>query len=338
MKPIPVKVIAEVGVNHNGDLNLAKKLVYHAKKAGADIVKFQSFDAMELALPDTKTADYQRAATNQESQQKLLSSLELSIEDHVALHAYCAELDIEFLSTAFDEFSLEAILKIGLKRIKIPSGEITNVPLLEKIAGKMLPILMSTGMCTMEEIETALKTLVSAGADKNNIIIMHCTSNYPATDEELNLRALSSIQRQFNVQIGYSDHSIGNEASLAAIALGAVVIEKHITLDKTMDGPDHLASMEIDEFYEFVKSIRRLEIALGSNKKVPSISEKATSKLVRKSIVSRTIISKGDVFSEENLGTKRPGDGLSAINWHKLIGKTASNSYLENQQIEPAEL
>ena len=333
-----VQIIAEVGVNHNGDLRIAKELARAASDAGADIVKYQSFDPDQLTLPNAETAQYQHLNTNEKYQIKLLKQLQLSDDNQRELSCYCEKIGIEFLSTGFDRSSLENLTKLGIKRVKVPSGEITNTPFLEYIASLDLPIILSTGMSTLGEIEQALKTLNDSGAKNRSITVLHCTSNYPAHDDELNLRALSVISSSFNVAIGYSDHSVGKEAAIAAVAMGATIIEKHITVDRSMPGPDHRASMEIDEFHDFVRSLRRVEIALGKAKKEPSPSEKATQAFVRKSIVTSQSIKAGDIFSPDNLTTKRPGTGLSASKWNDVIGKTSKRNYAENELIDVCEL
>lgn len=333
-----IKIIAEVGVNHNGDANIAIELARLACDAGADIVKYQSFDAEELVLPTASTTKYQKDNTQKEYQIKLLKKLQLSENDQSKIKNYCDKIGIEFLSTGFEQSSLKTLIQLGIKRIKIPSGEITNTPFLEFISAQKLPIILSTGMSSLDEVIHAYHTLVNNGVDKNSITVLHCTSNYPAAYDELNLRALTTIANTLGTDVGYSDHSIGNEASLAAAALGATIIEKHITLEKTMDGPDHKASMEINDFKDFVKSIRRIEVALGQTTKQPSATELSTRELVRKSIVSTQVIRVGDVFDTHNLTTKRPGFGLSAVRWNDLIGKTAMRNYSINELIDPHEI
>ncbi|MDB0013871.1 N-acetylneuraminate synthase [Alphaproteobacteria bacterium] len=333
-----VLIIAEAGVNHNGDINLAKKLAAAAFSAGADIVKFQSFDPDNLVIPSAKTALYQNKNTQENYQIELLRKLQLSGHEQVEIFNYCNDIGIEFLSTGFEKKSLNNLVNLGIKRIKIPSGEITNTPLLEFIGSSQLPIILSTGMSNLLEIETALNTLQKNGAAKDTITILHCTSNYPATDDELNLRALTVIADSFNTEIGYSDHSLGKEASIAAVTLGAKIIEKHITLDRSMPGPDHKASMEIIEFQDFVKSIRKTEIMLGEPTKEPTFSEQTTLTLVRKSIVALTEVKAGDLFSIDNVTTKRPGTGLSAVKWHDVIGKTSKRNYQKNELIDDKEI
>ena len=334
----PIQIIAEVGVNHNGDLNIAKELALAAFDAGADIVKYQSFDPDQLTLPNAETAQYQHLNTNEKYQIKLLKQLQLSDDNQRELSCYCEKIGIEFLSTGFDRSSLENLTKLGIKRVKVPSGEITNTPFLEYIASLDLPIILSTGMSTLDEIDHTLKTLGDNGAKHQSVTVLHCTSNYPASDDELNLRALSVISSSFDVAIGYSDHSVGKEAAIAAVTLGATIIEKHITIDRSMLHSDHKASMEIDEFKDFVRSLRRLEIILGNAKKEPSPSEKLTRSYVRKSIVSSQNIKAGDIFNSSNLTTKRPGTGLSASKWNDVIGRTSTRDYAENELIDVSEI
>ena len=333
-----IKIIAEVGVNHNGDIDIAKKLAYSAFESGADIVKFQSFIPQELVIPTAQTANYQNVNTNENYQIRLLESLKLSDDDQAEIHKYCHDIGIEFLSTGFEKHSIQKLINLGIQRIKIPSGEITNIPFLEYIASQKLPIIISTGMSTLDEIKRALDVLEKNGADTTPITVLHCTSNYPATDEELNLRAMITIAKTFNSAIGYSDHSIGKEAAIAAAALGATIIEKHITLDCSMTGPDHKASMEIDDFKDFIKSIRRVELALGSFLKEPSNSERATMAAVRKSIVSSGHIKAGSVFDVHNVTTKRPGIGIPASQWYSLLGKKSKRDYSQNELIDKHEI
>lgn len=330
-------VIAEVGVNHNGQLDLAIELTNAAKESGADIVKFQFFDSEDLTLASAQTADYQYNSTSITLQKDLLRELELSKDEIIQLKFHCNEIGIEFLSTAFDCKSLEFLMKLGMERIKIPSGEITNIPLLMNAAKYNVPILLSTGMSTLDEISMALDMLKKYGSFELPITIMHCTSNYPAQDNELNLRAMQTIANEFNCPIGYSDHSIGNIASIGAIVMGATVIEKHITLDKSMVGPDHSASMEIDEFVDFIKTIRRIEMSMGSTIKQPTLSELQTREHIRKSIVALVDIKAGEIFSANNITTKRPGTGLSAEHWLDIIGSTASRNYKTNEMIDDSE-
>ena len=335
MKKDKIFIIAEAGVNHNGKLDLALQLIDLAISAGADIIKFQTFKAENLVLKTTKKAAYQIKNTNSNtSQYDMLKKLEISEQMHLKIKKYCDENKIEFLSTAFDIKELEYLVKLGIKRIKIPSGEITNLPYLEKAASFGLPILISTGMSTLEEVKDAFKILIKSGCVSDDLIFLHCTSNYPASLNSINLRAMKLIARELNVKVGYSDHTIENETSIAAVALGAKVIEKHITLDKKMFGPDHKASMEPSEFKKFVHSIRNVELLLGQKEKKPNNLEIKNSLLVRKSIVSSCDILKGEKFTSKNLTTKRPGTGLSPMMWYKVIGTKSKKQYLKDEFID----
>ena len=329
-----VLIIAEVGVNHNGDLKIAKDLVDLAFNAGADIVKFQSFKANKLASESAAKAEYQRITTDKnESQKSMLQRLELSENDHFEILSYCKKIGIEFLSSPFDEESATFLNKLGLKRFKIPSGEITNLPYLRHVARFLKPTILSTGMSDLDEINAAISVLESSGLTKELITILHCTTQYPAPFKDVNLRAMNTISKKFKVRVGYSDHTNGIEVAIAAVSLGASVIEKHITLDKKMEGPDHNASLEPKELKDMIKAIRNIEISLGSHKKFVTNSEKKNRELVRKSIVAKTNIKKGDILSENNLSTKRPGDGISPMNWDKIIGTKAKKNYFEDEFI-----
>ena len=329
-------IIAEVGVNHNGDLDNAKKLIYEAVKCGADIVKFQTFKTEKLATPLAQKTAYQIKNTGKESlvQKDMLLKLELSDEDHIDLIKECKRNNIEFLSTAFDNESLRMLIKLGIKRIKIPSGEITNLPYLRLIGLSNLPIILSTGMSNMEEIDQAIKILTENGRDKSSITVLHCTSEYPAPFGSINLKAMNTIRNTFNVHVGYSDHTLGIEVPLAAVSLGAEIIEKHITLNRNQIGPDHKASLEPCEFAKMVKGIRIVEESLGNEIKKPSNKEEANSLLVRKSIVAAINIKLGEKFTKENLTCKRPFNGLSPMNWDKLIGKKADRDYEKDEPIQ----
>ncbi len=323
-----VLIIAEAGVNHNGSIELAKELVDVAKDCGADIVKFQSFKSNNLVIKDTKKAEYQSINTNNEdSQLDMLSKLELTYEEQLDLKNYCIRKNIEFLSTAFDLESLDLINKMNLKRFKIPSGEITNLPYLRKIGSFGKSIILSTGMANIEEIGSALNELYLAGTARKDISILHCTSEYPAPFIDINLRAMSTIKKEFNVQVGYSDHTLGIEVAFAAVSLGADIIEKHITLDKNLSGPDHKASLEPQEFNNLVKGIRNITVALGKNEKKIANSEIKNLQIVRKSIVAKKDIKKGEFFTEENLTTKRPAIGICPMRWDEIIGKKSNKNY-----------
>jgi len=330
-----VLIIAEAGVNHNGSFRLAKKLVDAAKNCGADVVKFQTFKSNNLVTPYTKKALYQNSdVKDNESQLDMLSKLELSFDQQIDLKNYCNEKNIEFLSTAFDLESLDLIGKMNLKRLKIPSGEITNLPYLRKIGSLGKPIILSTGMSNMQEIRNAINQLQLAGTSRKDISILHCTSEYPAPLFDVNLKAMSSIKKEFKVNVGYSDHTLGVEVSFAAVSLGAQIIEKHITLDKNLFGPDHKASLEPKEFRNLVEGIRNISIALGKEEKKITNSELKNLKIVRKSIVAKKDIKKGELYTKENLTTKRPGIGICPMKWDEVIGKLSNKDYNSDDLIE----
>jgi N,N'-diacetyllegionaminate synthase len=328
-------IIAEAGVNHNGDLDMAKKLIDVAAEAGADLVKFQTFSAERLVTKTARKAEYQRHATDSnESQLDMLRRLELTDEMHVELIDYCEHRGIGFLSTGFDIKSVEFLVELGLELFKIPSGEITNLPYLRHIASYKKPIIMSTGMATLNEIEAALDVLINNGASREKITILHCNSEYPTPMSDVNLKAMTSISENFSVDVGYSDHTQGIEVSIAAVALGASVIEKHFTLDRGLAGPDHEASLEPDELKSMVKAIRNIECALGENIKRPSQSERKNISIVRKSVVAASDIAKGDIFTEDNITVKRPGNGLSPMKWDEILGQVATRDFLADEMIE----
>ncbi len=323
-----VLVIAEAGVNHNGKLSIAKQLVDAAKASGADIVKFQSFKAKDLVTISAKKAQYQINNTKKnDSQLKMLKDLELSFHEQVELKEYCDEKNIEFLSTGFELDSLHFLNSLNLKRFKIPSGEITNLPYLRLVGSFNKPTILSTGMSNIKEIGEALQQLYISGLNPSQITVLHCTTEYPAPLEDINLKAINTISKKFNVDVGYSDHSLGIEVSLSAVALGAKIIEKHMTLSRDLEGPDHKASLEPNEFAELVKYIRNISIALGSSKKTISKSEMKNVYVVRKSIFAKTNIKKGELFNASNLTTKRPGNGISPMKWDKLIGSVSDRDY-----------
>ena len=327
-------IIAEAGVNHNGDISIAHKLIDAAFNAGADIIKFQTFKANNLASLSAPKAPYQLLHTeDNENQQKMLKNLELSEKSFYELKKHCEEVNIEFLTTAFDLDSLSFVNKLNLKRLKIPSGEITNYPYLKKIASLRLPIILSTGMSKLDEIRDAINVLVEFGTSKNDLTILHCTTEYPAPFKEVNLNAMRTIHKEFGTNIGYSDHTEGIEVAIAAVALGAKVIEKHITLDNKMKGPDHQTSLEPNIFKEMVKYIRNIEISLGDGIKKPSESEIKNLGIVRKSLVAKKYIKKGELFTEENLTTKRPGTGIDPMNWNKIIGTLSSKDFNPDELI-----
>ena len=328
-------IIAEAGVNHNGNIETAKKLIDAAAEAGVDYVKFQSFVASEIASAHASKASYQTANTNKvESQLEMLQKLELSEEDHYTLQAYCKLKNVQFLSTAFDFQSINLLERLGIKLGKIPSGEITNLLYLRKMAKTFPRLIFSTGMANMEDIDSTLKVLLDAGAKKDCITILHCNTEYPTPMDDVNLRAMNSISRKFKIAVGYSDHTLGIEVSIAAAALGAKVIEKHFTLDKTSIGPDHKASLEPTELKALVVAIRNIEKALGSNQKITSPSEEKNKNVARKSLVAKTRISKGDKFTIDNIIAKRPGNGISPMRIEEVFGKVALKDFDPDQLIE----
>ncbi|EOC3264847.1 N-acetylneuraminate synthase [Campylobacter upsaliensis] len=327
-----VLIIAEAGVNHNGDINLAKKLIEQAAKAGADVVKFQTFKANSCVSVSAKKAKYQLETTaKEESQLEMIQKLELSYESHFELMKHCKKHGIAFLSTPFDLESVEFLRGLDLPYFKIPSGEITNLPYLKAVAKCKKRVLLSTGMANLGEIEAALTILRKNGT--RNITLLHCNTEYPTPFEDVNLNALKTLKEAFKLEVGYSDHTEGIVASLGAVALGAVVIEKHFTLDKTMEGPDHRASLEFEELRALCKGIRALEKALGSGIKKASKSEAKNKIIARKSLVAKREIQKGEKFSIENLTTKRPGSGISAMRYEEYLGKRALKTYKKDELI-----
>lgn len=327
-----VFIIAEAGVNHNGDISIAKKLVDEAKKAGANAIKFQTFTANKLVTKYIDKANYQKENTNcKENQYNMIKKLELSILEHMELYEYCKRKDIMFLSSPFDNDSIELLNNIGMQIFKIPSGEITNLPYLEKIRTTNKKIILSTGMSTLGDIENALD--VFKDYSLNDITILHCNSEYPTPMEDVNLDAMLTIKNSFKTSVGYSDHTIGIEVPIAAVALGADVIEKHFTLDKKMEGPDHLVSLNPKEFNLMVKAIRNIEKALGTGIKKPSKSEENNISKVRKSIVASKDITKGEELTVENITTKRAGKGISPMRWYEIIGRRAAKNFKEDELI-----
>jgi N,N'-diacetyllegionaminate synthase len=328
-------VIAEAGVNHNGDLKLAFQLVEAAAQAGADVVKFQTFQAQELATGQADKAAYQTETTGEEeSQLAMLRKLELTFEQHFQLIDHCQFCGIEFLSTAFDSPSIDLLASLSLKRWKIPSGEITNHSYLCKIGSLNQPVIISTGMANLGEIEAAIDVLEQANTRRDQITVLHCTTEYPAPLDEVNLRAMETIARSFGVAVGYSDHTVGISVPIAAVALGATVIEKHLTLDRTMNGPDHLASLEPDQFAAMVEGIRAIECALGDGIKRPTASERINLPIVRKSLVAARAIQVGEPFSVENITAKRPGFGISPMHLDSLLSRKATRAYAPDDLIE----
>lgn len=329
-----VFIIAEAGVNHNGKLDLAKGLVDAAKDAGADAIKFQTFKAEKVISRYALKAQYQKRTTScKESQLDMVKKLELSFSQFRELYEYCKKKNMLFLSTPFDLESIDFLMQLGLSIFKIPSGEITNLPYLRKVGGLRKKIMLSTGMADLKEIKNALDILTKSGTSKKNITILHCTTEYPAPLEDVNLLAMLTIKDAFKVNVGYSDHTLGIEVPVAAAAIGAAVIEKHFTLDRNLPGPDHKASLEPDEFKQMVKEIRNIEKALGCAAKKASPLELKNQLIVRKSIVAATNIKKGEILSEKNITAKRPGTGLSPMLWDKIIGKKSRKDFLEDELI-----
>lgn len=327
-------IIAEAGVNHNGSLELAKKMVDVACEAGADAVKFQTFKAVNLVSRSAQKADYQQQTTDKnESQFEMIKKLELDVSAHEELIRYCSQKDIMFLSTPFDHDSIDLLDRLGLRIFKIPSGEITNLPYLRHIGSLNKQVILSTGMANLGEIEAALQVLTKAGTNRENITVLHANTEYPTPMQDVNLRAMQTIAQAFDVAVGYSDHTQGIEVDIAAVALGATVIEKHFTLDKSMAGPDHKASLEPQELAAMLRAIRNIERALGSSIKQPSPSESKNMSVARKSLVARIAIQKGEIFTEENLCVKRPGNGISPMRWDEVLGTHAKKNYAEDDLI-----
>ena len=329
-----VFIIAEAGVNHNGSVDLAKKLIDVASISGADAVKFQTFKAENLVAKDTQKAEYQKQTTDaSESQFDMIKKLELDVEAHKELIAYCQEKDIMFLSTPFDHESIDLLSDLGLKIFKIASGEITNLPYLRHVGSLDKQVILSTGMSNLKEVGDALNILINAGTSKDNITVLHANTMYPTPMEDVNLNAMLTIQKEFDVAVGYSDHTLGIEVDIAAVAMGASCIEKHFTLDKTMEGPDHKASLEPKELKELVSSIRNIEKAFGSSEKKPSPSESVNIDISRKSIVAKIDIKKDEKFTDKNITTKRPGNGISPMKWDEIVGSIAQKDYKDDELI-----
>lgn len=329
-----VFIIAEAGVNHNGSIELAKKLIDVASESGADAVKFQTFKAEKLVSKNAQKADYQKQTTDtKESQFDMIKKLELDMDTHKELMAYCKTKNIMFLSTPFDHDSIELLSDLGLEIFKIPSGEITNLPYLRHIGKLNKKVILSTGMADIGEIEDALDILINAGTKKENITVLHANTMYPTPMEDVNLKAMVTIGNTFDIAFGYSDHTLGIEVDIAAVALGACCIEKHFTLDCTMEGPDHKASLEPDELKAMVKAIRNIELALGSCVKKPTNSEIPNMQIARKSIIAKMDIKKGELLSENNLVIKRPGNGINPMRWDEIIGTIATKDYKEDDLI-----
>lgn len=328
-------IIAEAGVNHNGDMAMAKQIIVAAKLAGADIVKFQTFKTDNLVTKSAEKAEYQKSTTGtNENQYQLIRNLELSQVDHEMLINECQRQGIRFFSTAFDTESFDLLVSLGLDQVKIPSGELTNLPLLRYMTRLGLPVMLSTGMATLGEIEAAIDAIVQAGTPRKLITVLHCTTEYPAPMVDVNLRAMVSMKGALGVEVGYSDHTPGIEIPIAAVALGARVIEKHFTLDRTLPGPDHQASLEPYELKAMVDAIRNVEVALGDGVKRPSASELKNKPIARKSLVAIRTIRAGESFSKENIGTKRPGTGITPMRWDEVIGRRAPRDFSVDELIE----
>jgi len=329
-----VFIIAEAGVNHNGSIELAKKLIDVAVEAGVDAVKFQTFKTENLVSKNAQKAEYQKETTDaKESQFDMIKKLELDVDTHYELISYCNSKNIMFLSTPFDLDSIDLLNKLELPIFKIPSGEITNLPYLRKIGALKKQVILSTGMADIGEIEDALDILIGAGTSKDKITVLHANTMYPTPYQDVNLRAMVTIGNTFDVAFGYSDHTLGIEVDIASVAMGATVIEKHFTLDNSMEGPDHKASLEPYELKAMVKAIRNIEKALGSKVKKPSKSEIPNIKIARKSIVASCNIKKGEEFSEDNLAIKRPSTGINPMRWNEVIGTVATKDYIEDELI-----
>lgn len=326
-----VYIIAEAGVNHNGSVEIAKKLVEQAKQAGVDCVKFQTFSSESLVTSNALQADYQKKNTDDTTQLEMLKKLELTHDEFRQLKDFCDELGIDFISTPFDFESIEFLDKLGMKFWKVPSGEITNLPYLEKISHTGKPVILSTGMCNLQEVKDAIKILEDGGCE--DISVLHCTTEYPAPFSECNLNVIETLDTELKKKIGYSDHTRGILTPVIAVAKGAQIIEKHFTLDRSMDGPDHSASLEPDELKEMVNNIRLTEQMLGDGVKCSTVSESSNRAVVRKSIVAKCSIKKGENLTEDNITTKRPGTGISPMRWHEIIGTKAIQDYEKDDMI-----
>lgn len=329
-------IIAEAGVNHNGSIDMAKQLIAAAAEAGVDYVKFQTFKAESLVTKSAAKAEYQQRniGNGDNSQYAMLKKLELSSQQHYELIEYCKERGVKFFSTAFDFESIDFLASLHLGLWKIPSGEITNYPYLKKIAGFHEPVILSTGMSTMEEIEAAIAVLTKFGVQKDQITVLHCNTEYPTPMSDVNLAAMQDIRRRLGITVGYSDHTQGIEVPIAAVALGAEIIEKHFTLNRTLPGPDHKASLEPAELVGMVSAIRNIEEAIGNGYKAVSVSESKNKVIARKSIVAAKNICKGEIFTEDNLTVKRPGNGVSPMQWETVIGQKAIRDFEEDELIE----
>jgi len=331
---VSVFIIAEAGVNHNGSIELAFKLIDAAVESGADAVKFQTFKAENLVSKNTQKAEYQKQTTNPlESQLDMLKKLELDVDVHKKLIKYCNAKGILFLSSPFDHDSIDLLNELGIEVFKIPSGEITNLPYLRRIGSLAKQVILSTGMSTLKEVGDALAILVDSGTKKENITVLHANTMYPTPMEDVNLNAMKTIKKEFDVAVGYSDHTLGIEVDIAAVAMGASIVEKHFTIDKAKEGPDHKASLEPEELRAMVIAIRNVEKALGDGIKIPSGSEKPNIVVARKSILANQKIKKGDTLTEENIIVKRPGNGISPMKWDEVIGLVAAKDYQVDDKI-----
>lgn len=321
-------IIAEAGVNHNGSLERAKEMIKVASSCGADYIKFQIFKAEEISTATASKAPYQiESSSFDQSQQAMLKNLELTESEYIEILDYCAKSSIKCFSTAFDLGSLRFLESVDQNLYKIPSGEITNLPYLEYIGSLRKEVILSTGMSSMEDIERAFKVLIDSGTTKDNISILHCTSQYPAPIDELNLTAMHSIKEEFDVRVGYSDHSEGIHIAIAAVSLGATILEKHFTLDKDLTGPDHKASIDPIELENMIKAVRDVDLAMGDGKKYPMPSELMNLNVIRKSIVAKALIKEGDIFNINNITCKRPAEGITPMEWHEVLGKRAKQNF-----------
>ena len=335
MKNNKVIIIAEAGVNHNGNYDLAVKMIHEAKRAGADYVKFQTAVPELVISTFAPKAEYQKETTgSDESQLDMCRAIHLPLTDYVKLAAICREVGIGFMSTPFDLVSIDVLEELDMDYYKIPSGEITNLPYLRKIASKHRPVIMSTGMCEMQEIADALAVLEAGGLTRDQITLLHCNTQYPTPFADVNLAAMHTIASTFGVEVGYSDHTRGIEVPIAAVAMGATMIEKHFTLDCNMEGPDHKASLEPHQLKAMVDAIRNVEQAIGSSQKHATASETPNKEVARKSIVAARAIAKGEVLTEDNITVKRPGNGISPMLWDNVIGTTAKRDFIYDELIE----
>jgi N,N'-diacetyllegionaminate synthase len=331
----PTLIIAEAGVNHNGDLDAAKRLIDVAAEAGADFVKFQTFTADRVVTRTAGKAEYQISSSGAgESQYEMLRRLELTPEAHRILIDHCKFRRIAFLSTAFDIESVDVLVALGLEYLKVPSGEITNLPYLRHVGGQCKKVILSTGMATLDEVGAAIEVLEQAGTSRTSMTVLHCTTEYPTPMMDVNLRAMLTIRDAFGVAVGYSDHTSGIEVATAAVALGATVVEKHFTLDINLPGPDHKASLAPDQLKALVRAIRHIETALGDGIKRPGLSEAKNKPVVRKSLVAAKPILAGEVFTVDNLAAKRPGIGISPMRWDEILGQKATRNYVADEFIE----